>query len=265
MFRSKCGKEIPDGVVFCNFCGTRQMISSETSINKDAVSGSDASLNNDTTPSKKKKKRNLLITGIIVAGVALIGQAAGKMIADSYDEKSAVANTISQSSEEDIEDYSSTTTAETEADNPEYTKIFSDRYIVMAPLFLAGQDVEAFAKVETDGTVDSLEFSYSDDVISTFRQTQYAEIADLSDDEKAVFDEEVRGMLIYLEAFDFVTSDYNMGAEYYRVSIEMSNLDDPEVLRIAEEEGLVELSGDGDWMSMEITESNLLADGYVKK
>jgi len=62
-----------------------------------------------------------------------------------------------------------------------------------------------------------------------------------------------------------LTFDSNIGETYYRVSYELQNLDDAEVLKTAEEKGLIELTGAGGLLSMSVTEGNLLAQGYVKR
>nr|WP_296010830.1 zinc ribbon domain-containing protein [uncultured Blautia sp.] len=262
MFCSKCGKQIPDGTAFCSFCGARQAVNTQTP-------------NFHQEPQKtvkKKKKVNILVWVLAIAGATLIGQMAGKLLAGSYNKKPTSSSKINQNIDKNIEadigDAGSSTTATTEvkADNPEYMKIFSDRNIVAMPLLAIGQDVASFAKVEEDGTVDSLEFGYKDDLVSTLKQTRYVDITEVTESQRQSFDAEMKEKFAkYMEELGFLTFDSNIGETYYRVSYELQNLDDAEVLKAAEEKGLIELTGTGGLMSMTATESNLLAQGYVKQ
>ena len=262
MFCSKCGKQIPDGTAFCSFRGARQDVNAQTqNFHQEPQK-----------PAKKKKKVNFLVWILAIAGATLIGQMAGKLLAGSYNKKPASSNTINQNIDKSIgvdneeRGGSTTTTTEVKEDNPEYTKIFSDRYIVTMPLFVIGQDVSSFAKVEEDGTVDSLEFAYKDDLVSTFKQTRYVDITEVPENQRQSFDSEMKEQFAkYAEELGFLTFDSNIGETYYRVSYELQNLDDAEVLKTAEEKGLIELTGAGGLLSMSVTEGNLLAQGYVKR
>ena len=276
MYCRKCGKEISEDMKFCSHCGAPQETPSTS-----------AALRQGNEPKQKKKGfSKVVITGIAVAAMALlgqwVGQGLGKDMAESYvdnntSESKAAADTsinsqtAEKTSSETVGETQSETAGETQSEvageaNPEYDKIFSDRFIVHMPAFMMG-DTAAFARVDADGTVQNIEWASRDDVITTMVHTLYVDISGLSEAEKQGLDSTVLGNFSEMEGLDFVTLSSNVGTNYYWVTLRAERLNEQEVLQTAIDNGIVEVDAEveGALLSMELTRAYLLEDGFVEK
>lgn len=244
MYCKKCGKEISENMKFCTYCGAVQDDAS-SSVYSQPVNVHDSK--KKETKKKKKVTKASLLVGVIAAALAMYGQ------------WSASSSSKTKSNEEDF--VVETTTEEA---NPEYEKIFSDRNIIHMSAVMVG-DTAAFAKVGDDGTIECLEFGYKDDIIHTMVQTIFIDISDLSEEQRQVMDETARENYSAYENLEFVTITSNIGNSYYKISCKAEGLDDEDTLQTAEDNGVVETTGSGELMSMNLTGIELRAGGYVEK
>lgn len=258
MFCKNCGKEIPDNVQFCNNCGAAQ---EENPTPEQAFQQYEAS-KPSVTEKPKKEKSILVIVGIVIVVLAFVGK-----IAASGSEESNNGDFVSDSTETrslvELPEPEVKSSTETEV-NPEYTKIFQDRNIVAIPEAVVG-DYAAFAKVEEDDTILSVEFGYKDDVISMIAQTLIFDVKDMSDSEKEVLEASLREKYGEGETLDFVTITSSIGTDILTFCIRADRLDEEEILKIAEEKDIIGTTGDGGLLSMSGTESDLLSLGYIKR
>ena len=255
MFCSKCGKEIPNDTKFCNHCGAQQggAGSKKPSKNKD---------------DKKKKPTTIIISLIVVVAAFLLGKCAiaPAMLSDEDDTNSSSNNqpyvTSDQNEEEDIEDKDAEdTTSDT---NSAYSDIFMSRNIVDMTSIFTSLDTMAFASASDDGTIEKLEYAYEDDTIKEMIDVVYYPVSDMTEDQKTALDNSVKTNFASMEEADFCTVSYNMGNNYYSVTLHFTDLDVAENIQKMHEFGMLEGTG-ANKISMSETESNLLSNGYVKK
>ena len=150
------------------------------------------------------------------------------------------------------------------ADNSAYTDIFMSRNIVDMSSIFTTMDTAAFANVDDEGTVEKLEYAYEDDAVKEFVNVVYYPISNMTEDQKIALDNTVKTNCASMEEADFCTVSYNMGNNYYSVTLHFIDLDKTENIQKLHDFGM--LDGEGvNKISMSETESNLLSGGYVKK
>lgn len=280
MLCSNCGKEIPENTRFCNYCGADQTVKT----------GQGSSFSEVEPPKreKPKKKKNILLVLVAVLAASSIGQIAGRKFAqsgaedkkpdsvvldNSIDEKKKTEDKIPELKEIEKPEIETETETETEpkaesvpAEAASYEQIFRDRNIVQSPQLFMMQDSAAFAKVDDEGTVECLEWGYKDDMIATLVRTLYVDITDLPESEKEAADSLVRAEIpAQWDGLDFVSIESNTGTSIYRISVKVEKLDEADILKQAIETGLIEATGEGEFLSMSETEKMLLEEGYLKK
>lgn len=257
MFCSKCGKEIPENTNFCSHCGEQQ---------GGAVNEKPSEKKND----KKKNPKTVILSLVIVLAVYLLGRFAIAPAMQSDDDTTGsgsgtqtdVAENQEFMGEEEEEDVVSESTGS--ADNSAYTDVFMSRNIVdMTPIFTS-LDTMAFASVSDEGTVEKLEYAYEEDTIMEFVNVVYYPISNMTEDQKLALDNSMKANFAAMEEEDFCTVSYNMGNNYYSVTLHFTDLDKTENIQKLHNFGM--LTGQGvNRISMSETESSLLSGGYVKK
>ena len=287
MFCSNCGKQIPDNTKFCSYCGAQQAAGNNmnSAPNQQRYSsqttGNQQPVYTATQPQKKppkKKKNNILVVFLVVLVMSGVGSMVGKSMAKSYVDDSKSNSIVSDntldtkktelpSAEENTPTEDSTAEAE---ENPEYTKIFSDRFIVQIPAMFMTKERASFAKVTEEGMVESMQIGSSDDVITDMVQTIYIDVSAVSDSDKENLDATLSAKYAKCKEMGFVTSTSNMGETYYSFSCKITDLDVKDNLMAGIEEGLINVTTPGsadavDYLSMKSTESALLSGGYIKK
>lgn len=264
MFCPKCGKEIPEETKFCNHCGAEQ-------------GGGNSVKQQEKSPGGKNKINPIILSLIVVVVMGLFGRfvIAPMMLTDGNSDGDTVQTTApvqdpdgtpDETSDEPGKDDSSD--SNTPVVNSDYAEIFSSRYIVESPALFFGLDSAAFASAynTVNGeTVEKLEFGYKNDVIKEMICTVYISVSDYSDEEKQALEEENKDLIAELDALDCCEVTSNMGNNFYIVTIHCTDIDNASNLQALVNEGF-ELADEGaTYLSMSKTESELLADGYVKK
>ena len=256
MFCSKCGKEIPEDTKFCSHCGAQQ---------GGAVSDKPSEKKNG----KKKNPKTVILSLVIVLAVYLLGRCAiaPAMLSDNDDADVGSGGQSSLSSEQDYlddDDDEAVSDNNSSVDNSAYTDIFMSRNIVDMTSIFTSLDTMAFANVSDDGTVEKLEYAYEDDTIWEFVNVVYYPVTEMTEDQKLALDNSMKANCAAMEEADFCTVSYNMGNNYYSVTLHFTDLDKTENIQKLHDFGM--LTGEGvNRISMSETESSLLSGGYVKK
>lgn len=259
MFCSKCGKEIPENTNFCSHCGAQQggAVNEKPSKNK-----------ND----KKKSPKTVILSLVIVLAFYLLGRCAiaPAMLSDEDDTNSGSNNQSNVTADQDFtvdeEDQEDDIVSDnnSSADNSAYTDIFMSRNIVDMTSIFTSLDTMAFASVSDEGTVEKLEYAYEDDTIKEFVNVVYYPVSEMTEDQKLALDNSMKANCAAMEEADFCTVSYNMGNNYYSVTLHFTDLDKAENIQKLSDFGM--LTGEGvNRISMSETESSLLSGGCVKK
>ena len=249
MFCSQCGKEIPDNTKFCSHCGAQQ---------GGAVDEKPSQKGND----KKKNPKTVILSLVVVLAVYLLGRfaIAPAMLSDKDDANAGSNNQTSVgSNQNDI-----TENNDSAVDNSAYTEIFMSRNIVDMSSIFTTLDTMAFASADAEGSVEKLEYAYENDTIKEFVNVVYYPVTNMTEDQKLALDNSMKANFATMEEADFCTVSYNMGNNYYSVTLHFTDLDIAANIQKLHDFGM--LTGEGtNKISMSETESNLLAGGYVKK
>lgn len=256
MICKHCGTQNPDNTRICKQCG----MPLEESTAQNPVKQEESK--NKTSKNVMKKKSLLLIIGIPLLAY-VIGQAAGKKLGENMSGGSNSSTPVENSVEDDTQ----------KEDNPEYTKIFTDRGIIKPLTITLGMSNASFAKVEVSEegleTIDCFDIAYdaATDVISNCTEYLYMDVSSYTQEELESLDtamqEEFQG---YEGENVTVTCGRDTFASYYRVCLEYKNLEDEDVVKSLEEQGAISTTGTGTGaLSFTVTENSLLSQGYIKK
>lgn len=255
MYCPNCGKQIQQGSKFCIHCGAQIYAPNPQ------VTQQQPSTKPNPTPQpapQKKKKTNWFASIIIMIIVIGIGKGIGAFVADLFLSDKTPDSNAGQSSYSDTTDTAHVPSAA-------FTDIFADRYIVRMDSLFIGMDSAAFAKVNDDGSIHCMEYGYKDDLVCSTVETAYFDISALTESEKAEFDTQIREQLSSATNLSFAQVTFNLGTNYYTLSIRLDDLDDPDTLQAAIDQGLLSVSGSSRSISMAESEKMLLADGYEKR
>lgn len=256
MFCSKCGKEIPEDTKFCSHCGAQQ---------GGAVNEKPSEKKNE----KKKNPKTVILSLVVVLAVYLLGRCAiaPAMMSDDEDTdigSNSSSNMITDQNDMEEDEGDAASDNNSSADNSAYADIFLSRNIVDMTSIFTSLDTMAFANVSDEGTVEKLEYAYEDDTIKEMVDVVYYPVSDMTEDEKLALDSSMKTNCASMEEADFCTVSYNMGNNYYSVTLHFTDLDKTENIQKLHDFGM--LTGEGaNKISMSETESNLLSGGYVKK
>lgn len=259
MFCEKCGKEIADNVKFCPSCGNDR---SMTYHNFTSGNSSNTVVENRNDASKeksKKKKNNVLIVLFAVVACGLFGRfvIAPAMLSGS-DEKNFSTEPSNQFQFEEIPDNAVSLL------NPEYSEIFADNGIADLDTTFRGLESDAYVIQTTEGAVEKIEFGYEDDIVQEMVSTMYFPISNLSEEEIKDFETELKSYCSPLEKLGFCKVTHTRMNKFYCITVAVKGLDETEnVEALAETEFFSNMSGL--IISMELTEEELLDEGYVKK
>ena len=240
MYCNKCGNEVPEGSKFCGSCGAAVQATKSTTAKRQR---------------KEKIQTSIWVSLIVIAAVFLLGKfvIAPAMMSDPEPSKGNY-----QQQESNVPNVSNAAANET------YTEIFNSRYIVEMGAMFRGLDSAEFAIVRDGDMIEKLQYGYENDIIKEMINTLYYPVSDMDDAQKSGLDATVKENLAACTSADFCSVTYNMGNLYYTVELHFTDLDSAENLQKMYEFGLINESG-ANYISMQQTEANLIADGYVKK
>ena len=267
MYCSNCGTQIPDDSKFCTACGTAVAVvhaapkaqPAPAAQPQPVVQPQPAARPEPAAKTKTEKKRAPAWVSILVIVAAFL---LGKYV---------IAPSMLSEPEQDQNDYSQQQMQDDQNSNVNitpsvgaYDEIFLNRGIVDMPTMFTTQGSAAFV-VETDNNgIEKLEFGYNGDTVIEMVDTFYYPITELSEAERTELDKSMQDSLSGVANLEFCTATYHMGNLYYKVTLHFTGLDNADNVRKMCEFGLLDIS-DATFMSIAKTESNLLAQGFVKK
>ena len=265
MFCSNCGKQIPDGSKFCNFCGGKQVLNTtSTSPEADAKQFTSTNSKVNKNTNKNSSGKTDILTKLIIGGlVLLVGGFVGKtIIAPSL---AGTDNTLS-GNRNTIETFTTVECTLPEIQgpymiNPDYNNVLSDAGIVrVAPSY--NMDNDNFVRVEKDGKIRFYDFGYRDDMIVNCCETIYYPISGLTESQKTENINIINTNMQFYKNISCCTATSEMGSDYYIIKIEYNDLDNEENRKEYCEKILNKSVG---FISMEESEKDLLENGAIKK
>lgn len=256
MICKHCGTQNPDNTRICKQCG----MPLEESTAQNPVKQEESK--NKTSKNVMKKKSLLLIIGIPLLAY-LIGQAAGKKLGENMSGGSNSSTTVETSVEDDTQ----------KEDNPEYTKIFTERSIIKPSMLVLGKDSASYAKVgvtdEGLETIDCIDIAYDADtgIISNLTDVGYIDVSSFTQEELESVETEIQEAFQGYEGENFsATFEGETLNSYYKFCLEYKNLEDEDVVKNFVDQGLLTLTGTGTGvLDITLTENSLLSQGYIKK
>ena len=256
MICKHCGTQNPDNTRICKQCG----MPLEESTAQNPVKQEESK--NKTSKNVMKKKSLLLIIGIPLLAY-LIGQAAGKKLGENMSGGSNSSTTVENSVEDDTQ----------KEDNPEYTKIFTERSIIKPSMLVLGKDSASYAKVgvtdEGLETIDCIDIAYDADtgIISNLTDVGYIDVSSFTQEELESMETEIQEAFQGYEGENFsATFEGETLNSYYKFCLEYKNLEDEDVVKNFVDQGLLTLTGTGTGvLDITLTENSLLSQGYIKK
>lgn len=241
MYCSNCGKQIPDNTNYCNFCGTQQFA-------KNGVDFESTAEGNNKT----KKDSNKSVNIIVALGIAVCVFLFGKFV---------IAPAMLSDYNNDPLKETSPSTETLKIENPAYDDVFDGTYIIHMQTFL-NMETANFVTEFDDGMIFCSDYGYEDDIVKEMVETMYIPVSDYTESEKTNLQNTMKSNFEVCEAIDCCTVNYQMSANYFTVTMRCSDIDKEENYSALFEAGILDTNT---YISMSATESQLLADGAIKK
>jgi len=143
-----------------------------------------------------------------------------------------------------------------------YDDIFNQHMIFHFPQIFIMMDRSAYAGVTEDGIVDCIEYGVEGDTICEWVETIYFPLAGVTQEEYATMQDRLHSIYDVIDAEFFASVSYEYLTTYYKMTLKITDLDNPNYVHRLTELGL--LTEYIDIISMSLTEQNLLAQGYLK-
>lgn len=254
MYCSNCGKQIPDGSRFCSSCGAQTAGSSQPQQNQSQPRQTYAQNPQSYAQSRQKAPKKAPVWVSILVGIVAFavgyGVVSGMLSGDDSASGSSTYTPV-------------VTEAAAEAPaNAAYEEVFSSHYIVDMPSIFFMLDSAHFVSEAEDGTIEKLEFGYDGDLIKEMVNVVYLPIGEYTEEEKTEIDILMKETFAQHESYDFITASYQMGSQYYVITLRCTNLDNEDNMKVMQALGFTE---DDCLLSMAATEEGLLDSGYIKR
>lgn len=275
MYCPNCGKPVQDETHFCPNCGAP--------LNGAPASDSSPSgyVPQPPQPAAKKSGIPKVVSAIIgiVAGVTAFMLVRYVVIPEVFSGDSGTSSVVSEMEDSAVSKEESSTSSAGSSSDPaesaetsssvssltEYDKIFYDRNIVhFSPEFPKLESASFAGANDEEGIVDCMEFGYTGDFVITMVETCYFSLEGCTEEDIALFDEEMRASYGEYEEYDFCKVAYSITDSYYVLRLEYTDLNKPENCRQLDEWGMLD-EGTSLIISLSQSEEGLLSQGYVKK
>lgn len=292
MFCSNCGKQLDENAKFCDGCGAQQGVGNDiNSASNQQAPNPQQNVNANyqaapaaSNPKAKKapKTKNIIITVAVALCAFIIGKFiiapsmtsdsgygsadgnSGSVVSNSGSTVSSTDNTVSSTSSQtqtDIGNNNSTYSSSTVTTGSTYDDILTNAYIVhFQPFF--NMDCMSFVQKHDDGRIVCSDYGYEGDIVQQWVETSYVPVSNYDASQKATIESTIKGECAKFEALNCCTLKYQMGTNYFTVTITLSNVDKAENYSELYQAGILAIK---DVISMSKTESNLIAQGAVKK
>ena len=281
MYCPNCGKPVQDETHFCPNCGA-------------PLNGAPASdpspsgyVPQPPQPAAKKSGIPKAVSAIIgiMAGVTAFMLVRYVVIPEVFSGDSGTSSVVSEMEDQEETEDSAVSKEESSASSAgsssdpaesaetsssvssltEYDKIFYDRNIVhFSPEFPKLESASFAGANDEEGIVDCMEFGYTGDFVITMVETCYFSLEGCTEEDIALFDEEMRASYGEYEEHDFCKVAYSITDSYYVLRLEYTDLNKPENCRQLDEWGMLD-EGTSLIISLSQSEEGLLSQGYVKK
>lgn len=275
MYCPNCGKPVQDETHFCPNCGAP--------LNGAPASDSSPSgyVPQPPQPAAKKSGIPKAVSAIIgiVAGVTAFMLVRYVVIPEVFSGDSGTSSVVSETEDSAVSKEESSASSAGSSSDPaesaetsssassltEYDRIFYDRNIVHFSAEFPELETASFVRADDiEGVVDCMEFGYTGDFIITIAETCYFSLEGCTEEDIALFDEEMRASYGEYEEYDFCKVAYSITDSYYVLRLEYTDLNKPENCRQLDEWGMLD-EGTSLIISLSQSEEGLLSQGYVKK
>ena len=275
MYCPNCGKPVQDETHFCPNCGAP--------LNGAPASDSSPSgyVPQPPQPAAKKSGIPKVVSAIIgiVAGVTAFMLVRYVVIPEVFSGDSGTSSVVSEMEDSAVSKEESSASSAGSSSDPaesaetsssassltEYDRIFYDRNIVHFSAEFPELETASFVRADDiEGVVDCMEFGYTGDFIITIAETCYFSLEGCTEEDIALFDEEMRASYGEYEEHDFCKVAYSITDSYYVLRLEYTDLNKPENCRQLDEWGMLD-EGTSLIISLSQSEEGLLSQGYVKK
>lgn len=274
MYCSNCGKPVQDETHFCPNCGAP--------LNGAPASDSSPSgyVPQPPQPAAKKSGIPKAVSAIIaiVAGVTAFMLVRYVVIPEVFSGDSGTSSVVSETEDSAVSKEESSASSAGSSSDPaesaetsssassltEYDKIFYDRNIVhFSPEFPKLESASFAGANDEEGIVDCMEFGYTGDFVITMVETCYFSLEGCTEEDIALFDEDMRASYGEYEEHDFCKVAYSITDSYYVLRLEFTDLNNVENCRQLAEWDILDKGSALVFISK--TEEKLLSQGYVKK
>lgn len=286
MFCKNCGKEISEDTRFCPGCGAEQ---NSTTVENDAPVNIQQPTVNLAQPQPKKKLSTGAIVGIVVAVIVVVVIAITLFSKDdnekigpispiddtSYDFDFGDAPTVGNVPQTDAPVQTNPPVQQTNpvSASSEYEALLAKYgYSDLDNLF-GGLSSNSYAReeepIEGVNWFHIQRWGYTEDKISEIAYTYVYDISGMTEQEAAQFEYEVRTVFMDDPQYNVegcCSTTYDFGDTYVAVTTILENVDDHETRQRLAAAGWSDMNiSQYEYISMSVTDGNLLADGFVKK
>lgn len=277
MYCPNCGKPVQDGTRYCPNCGA-PLNGAPAPDSSPSPSGY---VPQPPQPAAKKSGIPKVVSAIIaiVAGVTAFMLVRYVVIPEVFSGDSGTSSVVSETEDSAVSKEESSASSAGSSSDPaesaetsssassltEYDKIFYDRNIVHFSAEFPELESASFAGAnDEEGIVDCMEFGYTGDFVITMVETCYFSLEGCTEEDIALFDEDMRASYGEYEEHDFCKVAYSITDSYYVLRLEYTDLNKPENCRQLDEWGMLD-EGTSLIISLSQSEEGLLSQGYVKK
>lgn len=274
MYCPNCGKPVQNGTRYCPNCGAPL---NEAPAPDPAPSGY---VPQPPQPAAKKSGIPKAVSAIIaiVAGVTAFMLVRYVVIPEVFSGDSGTSSVVSETEDSAVSKEESSASSAGSSSDPaesaetsssassltEYDKIFYDRNIVHFSAEFPELESASFAGAnDEEGIVDCMEFGYTSDFVITMVETCYFSLEGCTEEDIALFDEDMRASYGEYEEHDFCKVAYSITDSYYVLRLEFTDLNNVENCRQLAEWDILDKGSA--LVSISKTEEKLLSQGYVKK
>lgn len=287
MFCKNCGKEISEDTRFCPGCGAEQ---NSTSVENNAPVNVQQPTVNLAQPQAKKKLSTGAIVGIVVAVIVVVVIAVSMTSKDDNENYIPTISPIEDSTYDfgfdevptvgtvPQTDASIQTNPPVQQTNPvsassEYEALLAKYGYTDLDNLFGGLSSNSYAKeeepIEGINNFQIQRWAYTDDKVSEIAYTFVFDISGMTEQEAAQFEYEIRTS--YMDAptsnvEGCCSTAYDFGDTYVAVTTILENVDDHETRQKLAAAGWSDMNiSQYEYISMSVTDSNMLAGGFVKK
>ena len=143
-----------------------------------------------------------------------------------------------------------------------YDDIFADNWIIQFPQLFLMLDYYAYAIAMPDGVIDCMEYGVDGNMICEWVETIYIPTEGLNAEEKAALEYDMQQTFAAADAESFCEVTTNQLNNYLTIVLKFTDLEDKANIERLAALGFADPGVD--YLGIDLTEQNLLAQGYLK-